>query len=152
VHDSTPWDLVRHFGYVSATGASSTLFAREAIALPSRIQQWWVDVEMTSDRGIRVSARLDGLPASQAPREVGSIHEAIELLKQWFDRSGTAEYSVFVRSPSVPIARMATRQRHLVMYFLLSTYEREFVTEAPPEARRESRVVAISARKRQQVS
>ena len=104
-----------------------------------------------SDSVIRVSARLDGLPASQAPREVGSIHEATALLKVWFDRCGAAEYSVFVRSPSVAIARMATRQRHLVLYFLLSTYEREFVT-AGSEARRESRVVELGARKKQLVS
>jgi hypothetical protein len=119
--------------------------------LPSRIQQWWVDVELVSDSVIRVSARLDGLPASQAPCEAGSIHEAITLLRQWFDRAGAAEYSVFVRSPSVAIARMATRQRHLVLYFLLSTYEREFVTSRL-ETRRESRVVELSARKKQRVS
>jgi hypothetical protein len=134
------------------TRAASTLLARAGIALPSRIQQWWVDVEFVSDTVIRVSARLDGLPASQAPREVGSIHEATALLKTWFDRCGAAEYSVFVRSPSVAIARMATRQRHLVLYFLLSTYEREFFLTAGPEARRESRVVELSARKKQLVS
>jgi hypothetical protein len=130
----------------------STFLARAAIALPSRIQQWWVDVELVSDSAIRVAARLDGLPASQAPCEVGSIHEAIELLKQWFERAGTAEYSVFVRLPGVAIARMATRQRHLVLYFLLSTYEREFVVTSGPETRRESRVVELSSRKKQLVS
>jgi hypothetical protein len=116
--------------------------------LPSRIQQWWVDVELTSDTAIRVSARLDGLPASQAPRVVGSIHEALELLRQWFERSGSAEYSVFVRSPTMPIARMATRQRHLVLYFLLSTYERELVMDRSHDERRDSRVVELSSRKK----
>jgi hypothetical protein len=118
--------------------------------LPSRIQQWWVDVELISDTAIRVSARLDGLPASQAPEQAGSIHEALELLKTWFDRAGTAEYSVFVRTPQVHIGRMATRQRHLVLYFLLTTYEREFVVgHRDDDARRESHVIELGSRKKQ---